>query len=86
MQKKFVLKTIKKIAALSTGVAMLGATLTGAMALDLKDYPSPFVADGVYDDANAFVVGKDAMAADTLAALDIAANLQYMSKTAVTGT
>lgn len=80
--QKFVLKTIKKVAAISTGVAMLGATLTGAMALDLKEYPSPFVKDGVYDDANIFVVGKDAMAADTLAALDIAANLQFESKTA----
>ena len=85
MQAKFVLKTLKKVAAISTGVAMLGATLTGAMALDLKDYPSPFVKDGMYDDTNVFVVGKNAMAADTLAALDVAANLQFLSKKAVTG-
>lgn len=83
MQDKFVLKTIKKVAAISTGIAMLGATLTGAMALDLKEYPAPFVKDGAYNDANLFVVGKDANAADTLAALDVAANLQFESKTKV---
>ncbi len=85
MQAKFVLKTLKKVAAISTGVAMLGATLTGAMALDLKDYPAPFVKDGLYDDTNVFVVGKNALAADTLAALDVAANLQFLSKKAVSG-
>ena len=65
------------MAAVGTGVAMLGATLTGAMAADLSDYPEPFVMDGVYDDSNAFVVGDSALAADTLGAVDIAANLQY---------
>src|SRR3989344_1900843 len=85
MQDKFVLRALKKVAARSTGVAMLGATLTGAMALDLKDYPAPFVKDGMYDDTNVFVVGKNAMAADTLAALDVAANLQFLSKKAVSG-
>jgi hypothetical protein len=84
MQEKFVLRTLKKIAAISTGVIMAGATITGALALDLADYPSPFVADGVYDDANALVVGDSANAADTLGLVDIASNLQYESKTAVT--
>ena len=73
------------MAAIGTGAAMLGATLTGAMAADLADYPEPFVMDGVYDDANAFVVGDQASAADTLGAVDIAANLQFESKTAVSG-
>ncbi|MBU2637489.1 MAG: hypothetical protein KJ955_00800 [Nanoarchaeota archaeon] len=78
-----VLKTLKKVAAIGTGVAMLGATLTGALALDLKDYPNPFVVDGVYDDANVFVVGDDALSADTLASLDIVAGMQFLAKTPV---
>ncbi|MBI5872006.1 hypothetical protein HZB88_02885 [archaeon] len=80
-----VLKTLKKIAAVSVGLGMLGATLTGAMALDLKDYPQPFVdANGVYDDTNAFVYGADASGVDTAAIGYITANLQFMAKTAVT--
>ncbi|MBI5797375.1 hypothetical protein HZA98_00540 [Candidatus Woesearchaeota archaeon] len=83
MQEKFVMKTMKRVAAIGTGVAMLGATLTGAMALDLKDYPSPFVVNGAYDSTNALVVGDNADAADTLGMVDIATNLQFESKTAV---
>src|SRR3989338_8255626 len=78
-------KSIKKMAAIGTGVAMLGATITGAMALDLADYPAPFVKDGVYDAANAIVVGARAAASDTLGAVDIATNLQFLSKTCVSG-
>ena len=47
-----VLKAMKKVAAVGTGVAMLGATLTGAMALDLSEYPAPFVTAGTYDTSN----------------------------------
>ncbi|MBI4448390.1 hypothetical protein HY643_05405 [Candidatus Woesearchaeota archaeon] len=84
MQEKFVLKAIKKVAAISTGIAMLGATLTGAMALDLADYPAPFVsATGIYDNANVFVVGANAAAADTLGLADITTSLQYLAKTEV---
>ncbi len=78
-----VLKTLKKVAAIGTGVAMLGATLTGALALDLKDYPKPFVVDGVYDDTNVFVVGDNALAADTLAVGDVTASMQFLAKTPV---
>jgi len=83
MQEKFVLKTLKKVAAIGTGVAMAGATLTGALALDLADYPSPYVVDGTYDDSTALVVGDNANAADTLGLVDISANLQFESKIAV---
>ncbi|MDI6737378.1 MAG: hypothetical protein QME12_02570 [Nanoarchaeota archaeon] len=79
-----VLKTLKKVAAIGTGVAMLGATLTGALALDLRNYPAPFVsAAGVYDDSNVFVYGDIAIAADTVALNDIGMTLQYMAKTPV---
>ena len=86
MQENFVLKTkrvAKKVAALSTGVIMMGATLGGAMALDLKDYPSPFVVGGKYDSSNALVVGANAAASDTLGMVDIMANLQFESKNCV---
>ncbi|MFH1065291.1 MAG: hypothetical protein V1734_02185, partial [Nanoarchaeota archaeon] len=78
-----VLKTLKRVAAIGTGVAMLGATLTGALALDLKDYPKPFVVDGVYDDSNVFVYGDTAIAADTVAISDITSGLQFLAKTPV---
>mgnify|MGYP003970637939 FL=1 len=77
------LKTLKKIAAISTGVVMAGATITGALALDLGNYPDPFVVGGVYDDSNVLVVGDQASGADSLGAVDIASNLQYESRTAV---
>ncbi|MDP3728176.1 MAG: S-layer protein [bacterium] len=83
MQEKFIRKTMKRIAAIGTGVAMVGATLTGAMAVDLSDYPQPFVVDGVYDDTNALVVGDEADAADTLGLVDISSGLQFESKVAV---
>ena len=78
-------KAIKKMAAIGTGVAMLGATITGAMALDLAEYPAPFVKNGVYDAANAIIVGARAAASDTLGAVDVATNLQFLSKTCVSG-
>jgi len=75
---------IRKMAAIGTGVAFLGATLTSAVALDLADYPSPFVGDnGVFDESTAIVVGDNAAASDTLGAVDIATNLQFMAKTPV---
>lgn len=83
MQDGFVLRTkraVKKVAAISTGVAMLGATAMGALALDLKEYPAPFVTSGAYDDSNVLVVGAIAAASDTLGMVDIATNLQYESK------
>ena len=76
-----VLNAIKKIAAVGTGVAMLGATLTGALALKLSDYPAPFVdANGVYDNSNVFVVGENAAAADTLGVAVVTANLQFLAR------
>jgi hypothetical protein len=83
MQESFVLKAkkaVKTVAAIGTGMAMLGATMTGAMALDLKDYPSPFVVSGKYDASNVLVVGTIAAASDTLGMVDIATNLQFESK------
>ncbi|MBU2589311.1 MAG: hypothetical protein KKB39_00950 [Nanoarchaeota archaeon] len=78
-----VLKNLKKIAALGTGAVMLGATLTGALAADLGDYPAPFVVNGVYDDSNVFVYGNQALADDTAAMMDISSSFQFLAKTPV---
>ena len=67
-------KTVKKIAALVAGTTMLGATIMGAMALDLSDYPAPFVTDGDFD--GKIVVGEKAATSDVVGAIDIAASLQ----------
>lgn len=72
-------KTVKKIAALTAGATMLGATIMGAMALDLSDYPAPFVTDGVFD--GKIVVGAAAATSDVAGAIDIAASLQAEAKT-----
>jgi len=88
MHEKYVLKAkkaMKVVAAVGTGMAMLGATLTGAMALKLSEYPAPFVdTNGVYNSKNVFVVGDKADAADTLGLSLITANMQYLAKTKVT--
>ncbi|MBI2667156.1 hypothetical protein HYX17_00110 [Candidatus Woesearchaeota archaeon] len=83
MQENFGLRikrAVKKVAAISTGVAMMGATMTGALALDLAEYPAPFVTDGTYSSSNALIVGAGAAASDTLGMVDIASNLQFESK------
>ncbi len=79
-------KTIKRMAAIGTGFAMLGATITGAVAQDLGNYPQPFIdANGVFNDNTAIVVGAEAAASDTLGAVDIAQRLQFDAKTPVSG-
>ncbi|MFH0870528.1 MAG: S-layer protein [archaeon] len=72
-------KTAKKIAALVAGTTMLGATIMGATALDLSNYPAPFVTDGVF--SGKIVVGAKAATSDVVGAIDLAASLQAASKT-----
>ena len=70
---------IKKLSAISVGAAMLGASLTGAMAADLKDYPAPFVDVAGKKFDYLLVLGSGATgegaAKDTIGALDIASGL-----------
>jgi len=73
---------IKKVVAIGAGATMLGATLMGAMAADLKSYPAPFVQNGKYD--GLLIVGNAAAASDVIGAIDIAAGLQYSMKQVVT--
>jgi len=82
-------RTVKKLAAISTGALMLGATLTGALAASYKlaDYPAPFLKNGMLDNT-VIVVGKNAATADVVGAIDLAAALQAeaVSKVSVEGT
>ena len=64
---------VKRLFAVGTGVAMMGATAMGAIAADLSDYPTMFVEDGRF---NGFlVVGDSAQSVDNLAMTDIAARM-----------
>ena len=78
-------KIFKRIAAVATGAAMLGATLTSALALDLAEYPSPFSVDGKHDTSTRIVVGDIGKVEDTIAAADISQELAEDSYT-VAGT
>jgi len=78
-------KIFKRIAAVATGVTMLGATLTGALALDFADYPSPYSESGVYDTSSRIVFGDDAKASDVAGAADIVKRFQIDSYTASSG-
>jgi hypothetical protein len=66
---------VKRLFAVGTGVAMLGATAMGALAADLGNYPDMFVKDGVFD--GYMVVGENAASVDNLAMTDIAASMKY---------
>ncbi len=72
-------KAIRKIAALGVGAAFVGSTIMGAMALDLNEYPAPFIADGAF--SGVLVVGDSAKAEDVIGVTDIATSLQYTTST-----
>lgn len=78
-------KTIKKISAIATGAALLGATATGAVSADLNEYPEPFVQDGEFN--GQVVVGSMGTAAgnaaDIVGAIDLVASLQANAVTPV---
>lgn len=68
-------KTIKRIVTLATGVSLLGATVLGAAASDLSEYPNPlFVKDGKFN--GLIVIGSDGETQDMLGAMDIISTLQ----------
>ncbi len=80
---------IKKMVAVGTGLAMVGATILGASA-SLGDYPSPFIKNGVPASNLALVVGENAAAMDVIGVNDLLQGLQkdatvsVASSTAVT--
>src|SRR3989344_1858414 len=68
-------KMVKRLFAVGTGVAMLGATAMGATAAaNLNDYPTMFVTDGVFN--GYLVVGENSQSVDNLALTDIAASMK----------
>ncbi|MFH1849204.1 MAG: hypothetical protein ABH879_03370 [archaeon] len=77
-------KAIKKIVALGVGASMMGATMLGAMAADLADYPKPmFIGDdGTFN--GIVVMGAAAAAEDVIGASNILANLQAVATRTVT--
>ncbi|MBT4605160.1 hypothetical protein HOC01_05965 [archaeon] len=77
-------KVIKRLSAVGAGAIMLGATVMGAFAVDLSDYPDMFVSDGTFD--GYFVVGEAASSTDNLAMTDIATNMYYVGGDASTTT
>ena len=78
-------KAIKRIVALGTGAAMLGATVLGAMATaDLANYPAPFIEDGLYN--TAVVVGADASSGDSLGVADVLVGLSKVEGTVASET
>ena len=71
-------KVLKKATAIAASASFVGATMLGAVAQDLANYPAPFVSDGTFD---AFiVVGEDAQPSDVVGAVDIGASLQFALK------
>ncbi len=75
-------KILKKATAVAASASFIGATMLGAVAQDLANYPAPFVKDGTFD---AFiVVGSDAKTDDVLGAVDIGQSLQFALKKVTT--
>lgn len=56
-------KVIKKIGAISVGTAFMGASILGAMAQNLADYPEPFVTGGSAVGSAIIYASTDATAA-----------------------
>ncbi|MBT3297509.1 hypothetical protein HN385_01150 [archaeon] len=78
------IKILKRLTAVAAGATMLGATIMGAAAADLSNYPDSFVSDGVFD--GYFVVGESASSMDNLAMTDIATNMWYTAEGETTTT
>lgn len=77
-------KSIKKIVALGAGLVMLGATVFGAAAADLNQYPSPlFIQDGQFNAY--FVVGANAKADDVVGSIEMASSMQTAAVKKVAG-
>lgn len=67
-------KAIKKIVALGMGATLVGATILGASAANLNNYPDMFIEDGQFD--GLIVVGENAKPIDNIGATNIAMGLQ----------
>lgn len=72
-------QAVKKMVALGMGLTMVGATLFGASAAKLTDWPAPFVVDGSPASNLAIVVGDKAEASDVAGSIDIVQGLQQLA-------
>lgn len=66
-------KAIKRIIALGTGAIMVGSSVFAAV--DLANYPAPFVKDGKF--SGVLIVGDKAAAEDVIGISDIISSLQF---------
>lgn len=69
-------KIVNKMVALGVGLTMVGATVFGASAAMLSDYPAPFVVGGVPASNLAIIVGDAADGSDVVGAVDVIQGLQ----------
>ncbi|MEM4254603.1 MAG: hypothetical protein QXR48_04450 [Candidatus Woesearchaeota archaeon] len=69
-------QAVKKMVALGMGITMVGATIFGASAVQLSDWPAPFVVNGAPASNLAVVVGDAADAIDVVGMGDIIGGLQ----------
>ncbi len=81
------IQAIKKMVALGMGLTMVGATIFGASAAKLSDYPAPFIVNGTPASNLAIIVGDAADGSDVIGAVDIIQSLQSQAviKTASAG-
>ncbi|MEM4240371.1 MAG: hypothetical protein QXK08_04220, partial [Candidatus Woesearchaeota archaeon] len=70
------IQAVKKMVALGMGITMVGATIFGASAVQLSDWPAPFVVNGSPASNLAVVVGDAADAIDVVGMGDIIGGLQ----------
>ena len=75
-------KAIKRMIALGTGAIMVGLSVFGAV--DLANYPTPFVKDGKF--SGVLIVGDKAAAEDVIGISDIISSLQFAATKKVTTT
>lgn len=73
-------KVLKAIAAFAGGLVMIGATIGATHALDLGNYPQPFIVDGQWQNGK-IVLGATAKVDDTMGAVDVIAGLQAAAVT-----
>jgi hypothetical protein len=74
------MRAIKKIIALATGATMLGATIMGAMAANLADFPSPLLIKDTTFDAD-IVYGTNADPSDIMGLVDAVAAFSVIETT-----
>ena len=72
---------MKRIASIGIATTMVAATLTGALAADLKSLPAPFIENGKTDVQ--IVIGAVADTADVIGAVDIATGLIEIKQSVV---